>query len=82
MGQQRARIKEQRDALVFMYKADMESTLIETAERLSEVIKKKIGKDTIDHALQDYRTYLEKKDEYDKLMVEQSEFDEEEEKKR
>ena len=79
LGQKRAKIKEQRDALAYMYKADNECTLKEVGERLSVVLKKKIGQDVIKHAVDDYRTYLEKKDEYDKLMIDQSEFDKEEE---
>jgi len=77
MGQRKAKIKEQRDAMIYLYKTETFQTLKEVAEKLSGVIKKTIGKDTIDHAIQDYRTYLEKKDEYDSLMGEQEELEEE-----
>ncbi len=80
LTQRRAKIKEQRDALVYMYKGETSSTLDEVAERLSETLKKKIGRDAIKHAIQDYKMYLEKKDEYDSLMKEQSEYDLSEEK--
>jgi len=81
LGQQKTKIKEQRDALVYLYKKDMDLTMVDVAEKMSEVLKKKIGKDTVDHALQDYRSYIEKKDEYDRLVEEQSEYDKEDEKK-
>jgi len=76
----RAKIKEQRDALVFMYKSDTDSTIMDVSERLSSVLKKNIGRETINHAIQDYKMYLEKKEEYDSLMKEQSEYDDVDEK--
>lgn len=79
LGQRRTKIKEQRDALMYLYKSEMEFTLGEVAEKMSEVLKKKIGPDVVKHGIDDYRTYLEKKEEYDQLMAEQSEYDSEEE---
>ncbi len=72
----RAKIKEQRDAMMYLYKDETECTLEELSERLSNTLKKKIGREAVKHAIQDYRTYLEKKEEYDSLMKEQSEYDE------
>ncbi|KKN44968.1 hypothetical protein LCGC14_0687890 [marine sediment metagenome] len=72
----RAKIKEQRDALIYMYKDETGCTLEEFSERLSKVLKKNIGRDAIKHAIQDYKIYLERKEEYDELMKEQSEYDE------
>jgi len=76
----RTKIKEQRDALMSMYKDETQDTLIGVAKRMSEALGKTIGPDAVKHGIQDYRIYLEKKEEYDELMKEQSEYDESDEK--
>lgn len=76
LSSRRAKIKEQRDALMTIYKEDMDFTLEDVGERMTEALGKKIGRDTVKHAIQDHRIYLEKKEEYDNLMKEQSEYDE------
>jgi hypothetical protein len=75
LGQQRTKIKEQRDALMYLYKKETEQTLIEVAEKMTDALKKKVGRDVVDHAIQDYRLYLEKKEEYDRLVEENNEYD-------
>jgi len=70
IGQRSAKIKEQRDALIHMYKYDMDETMIGVAERLSDVLGKKIGVDVVNHSLKDYRLYLEKKEELDMMKEE------------
>jgi len=69
----RAKVKEQRDALMSMYKEEIQGTLEEVAERLSEALKKKIGRDVVARSIGDYKIYLEKKKEYDELVKEQEE---------
>ncbi len=76
----RTKIKEQRDALMSLYKDETQKTLVGVAEKMSEALGKKIGPDVVKHAIQDYRIYLEKKEEYDGLMKEQSEYDDLDEK--
>lgn len=76
----RTKIKEQRDALMSMYKKETQDTLIGVAKKMSEALKRTVGRDVVDHAIQDHRIYLEKKEEYDKLMKEQSEYDDLDEK--
>ncbi len=76
----RTKIKEQRDALMSMYKEETQDTLPEIAKRMSEALGKKIGPDVVKHGIQDYRIYLEKKEEYEELMKEQSEYDDSDEK--
>lgn len=70
IGKRSAKIKEQRDALIHMYKYDMDETMKSISERLSEVLKKKVGVEVINHALKDYRLYLEKKEELEMLSEE------------
>jgi len=70
IGQRSTKIKEQRDALVHMYKYDMDETMVGVAERMSEILKKKIGPDVVNHALKDYRAYLEKKEELEMMSEE------------
>ncbi len=76
----RTKIKEQRDALMSMYKEETQDTLVGVANKMSEALKRKVGRDVVDHGIQDYRIYLEKKEEYDKLMDEQKEYDDFDEK--
>jgi len=63
IGKRSIKIKEQRDALIHMYKYDMDETMEGVANRMSDVLKKKIGVEVINHGLKDYRMYLEKKEE-------------------
>ena len=76
----RTKIKEQRDALMSLYKEETQDTLTEIAKRMSEALGKTVGPDVIKHGIQDYRIYLEKKEEYDKLTAEQNEYDDNDEK--
>jgi len=76
----RTKIKEQRDALMSMYKDETQDTLVGVAKRMSEALGKTVGPDVVKHGIQDYRIYLEKKEEYDGLMKEQSEYDDLDEK--
>ena len=71
----RTKIKEQRDALMSMYKEETEDTLPEMAKKMTEALGRTVGPDVIKHGIQDYRIYLEKKEEYDELMKEQDEYD-------
>ena len=80
LSARRTKIKEQRDALMSLYKEENEYTLKEVAEQMTEALKKKVGPDVIKHGIQDYKIYLEKKEEYDELMKEQEEYDEHDEK--
>ncbi len=77
----RTKIKEQRDALMSMYKEETEDTLVGVAKKMTEALGKTVGQDVIKHGIQDYRIYLEKKEEYDELMKEQDEYDDLDEKK-
>lgn len=70
MGIRSVKIKEQRDALIHMYKYDMDETMVGLAERLSEVLKKKVGVEVVNHALKDHRAYLEKKEELEMMSEE------------
>ena len=70
IGKRSVKIKEQRDALVHMYKYDMDETMKGISERLSEVLKKKVGIEVVNHALKDHRLYLEKKEELEMLSEE------------
>ena len=75
MSARRTKIKEQRDALMSIYKEENDYTLKEVAEKMTEALRKTVGPDVVKHAIQDYRIYLEKKKEYEDLMEEQSEYD-------
>ena len=63
-----------------MYKEETQDTLVGVANKMSEALKRKVGRDVVDHGIQDHRIYLEKKEEYDKLMDEQKEYDDFDEK--
>lgn len=80
LSARRTKIKEQRDALMSLYKEETEYTLKDIAEKMSESLKKKVGPDVVKHGIQDHRIYLEKKEEYDELMKEQQEYDDSDEK--
>ncbi len=80
LSARRTKIKEQRDALMSLYKDETQETLPEIAKKMSEALGKKVGPDVVKHGIQDYRIYLEKKEEYDELMKEQSEYDDLDEK--
>ncbi len=71
----RTKVKEQRDALMSMYKEETQDTLKDMSEKMTEALGRTVGPDVIKHGIQDYRIYLEKKDEYDALMKEQEEYD-------
>lgn len=75
MGVRRTRVKEQRDALVYLYKKETGHTLKQVSDNLTGALKMNVGPDVIKHAVQDYRLYLEKRKEYDDLMEEQKEYD-------
>lgn len=77
----RTKIKEQRDALMSMYKEETQDTLKEMSKKMTEALGRTVGPDVIKHGIQDYRIYLEKKEEYEELMKEQSEYDDSDEKK-
>jgi len=79
LSARRTKIKEQRDALMSMYKEENDYTLKDVAEQMTEALKKKVGPDVVKHGIEDYRIYLEKKEEYDLLMKEQEEYDEHDE---
>ena len=76
----RTKIKEQRDALMSMYKEETGDTLPKMAEKMTGALGRTVGPDVIKHGIQDYRIYLEKKEEYDELMKEQEEYDDLDEK--
>jgi len=63
----RTNLKEQRDALMYMYKKDMGLTLIDLAKKMSEALKKNVGKGLVDHSIEDYKIYLEKTEELIRL---------------
>jgi len=68
IGQVRTKMKEQRDALMYLYKKETNCSLKELSEKLSVALKKVVGPDTFKHGIEDYKTYLEKKAEYDGLI--------------
>ncbi len=80
LSARRTKIKEQRDALMSMYKDETHDTLVGVAKKMSEALGRNVGPDVVNHSIQDYRIYLEKKEEYDELMKEQSEYDDSDEK--
>lgn len=71
----RTKIKEQRDALMSMYKEETQDTLKDMSKKMTEALGRTVGPDVIKHGIQDYRIYLEKKEEYEELMKEQEEYD-------
>jgi len=73
------KIKEQRDALIHMYKTDMDQTIAGVAERMTEVLGKNVGRDVVNDGLKEYRKYLERKRELEELEEELSEEENEEE---
>lgn len=68
-----AAIKVQRDGLMYMYYELSGITHKEIAEKMSEVLKKKVGVDTVHDSIQDYHEYLRKKKELEELSEEQEE---------
>jgi len=77
LGKRTAKIKDQRDAVISLYKRDMNLTMKEVAEVMSEKLGKKVGVEMINHALQDHQKYLENKEELEILQEEMENSQEE-----
>jgi len=65
LGSRRTRIKEQRDALITIYKKETKKTGEEIAEEMSKALRVHVGAKVIEHGVEDYREYLEKKESLD-----------------
>jgi hypothetical protein len=66
-------MKYQRDGLMYMYYNETGITHKEVAERMSEVLRKKVGVDTIHDSLQDYAEYIKRRKELEELQDGQEE---------